>query len=189
MLSTALAPNQDDTCNTESTEASPDDVDVFLMSPFGSNSTYHRCTLSQSRTPIISDCDFGPEDGLPSEPAKEFYSLESVSAEGMFIDSYDWLVFEFRPSGLQLDRLVLFYYCTTTSPSDLFIGVIGHFVTAVNVCNTTRLMNLTLPLNNAAVGESLFIRVFLAQDIPFEIHLSEVQFFSDNITGKRRSLI
>ena len=170
--STAQTTNQDATCNTTLTEAAQ---------PF------YRCTLSQSRTPIISDCDLGPNNRFPSEPEKEFYSLETTLATNT---TYFWLAFEFETSRLRIDKVILFYYCTATSP--LFWIVLGQFnrMTPVEIdgCDLSPniMSNVTLPFVNASVDDfPAFIGLFVVAPNPSSvIYLSEVQFFSNQTTGE-----
>ena len=181
VLNFTLEPNQDNACNTEF-EAIPPISTLFRL-----GFKFYYCSLNK-KAPIISDCDLGPKNGLPSKPTKEFYSLQ-VSAGDPF-EAYNWLVFEFKTSLLTLDRIVLFYYCNTTSPSDLFWAVRGD-LTASGIggeifgCNSNTMRNFTLPLLNASVGETFFLQIVpIFRNITFEIYIGEVQFFSNQITGK-----
>ena len=183
VLNTATVPDQDAACNTLSTEFSS------LL-----NQSYYRCSLSQSRTPFISDCDLGPNDGLPD---KEFYSLKTTLET-----PYHWLGYEFQTSGLRLNKVVLFYYCTViipteeTRPLNLFWAVVARFdvttIDQIDDCGSSPNIrrNVTLPFTNSSntlVNDIYLLSVFsdaTGSSTTFMIYLSEVQFFSNQTTGE-----
>ena len=186
VLNTTMVPDQDAACNTLSTE--------FLSLI---NQSYYRCSLSQSRTPFISDCDLGPNVGVPD---KKFYSLKATSET-----SIAWLGYEFQTSGLKINKVVLFYYCTViiptgeTLPLNLFWAVISRFdittIDQIDDCGSSPNIrrNVTLPFtisffNNTLINDDMyFLGVYsdaTGSSTTFMIYLSEVQFFSNQTTGE-----
>ena len=184
VLNTTMVPNQDAACNTLSTE--------FLSLI---NLPYYHCSLSQGRTPFISDCDLGPIVGVPD---KEFYSLKATSET-----SIPWLWYEFQTSGLRINKVVLFYYCTViiptgeTLPLNLFWAVISRFgITTIEIddCDSSPNIrrNVTLPftissLNTFINDDMYFLGVHSdasGSSTTSMIYLSEVLFFSNQTTGE-----
>ena len=131
------------------------------------------------RTPILIDCDLGPEV-LPNNTSHWFYTLQNLTS------SFRWLVFTFR-EGFEVKAVKIYYICISTDHTEFNVDIqysdsntFSYSSPKIECSNSNYRKMLTIEIQGDGSqeippGGQIGMKIDLHYDIT--LYVSEIQFF------------